>query len=106
VIGQQALISSRETETEAVTTITGQLLITYEWSDWRNGNFWWIKVFMLSKHSRPGAFFERVQSTSINLAKARKDVCGLRLYVDAHNNAAARKTYERLGMKRTNYELF
>jgi len=94
-----------ETETEAVTTITGQLLITYEWSDWRNGNFWWIQSVYVVEAFRGQGIFRALFNHVDQLAKARKDVCGLRLYVDAHNNAA-RKTYERLGMKRTNYELF
>ena len=85
--------------------LAGQLLITYEWSDWRNGNFWWIQsVYVLEQFRGSGVFralFEHVQA----LAKARKDVCGLRLYMDAHN-ARARQAYERLGLKRTNYEVF
>jgi GNAT superfamily N-acetyltransferase len=94
-----------ETETEGVTTITGQLLITYEWSDWRNGNFWWIQSVYVVEAFRGQGIFQALFNHIDQLAKASKDVCGLRLYVDAHNNAA-RKTYERLGMKRTNYELF
>ena len=94
-----------EVEDGTAPAIVGQLLITYEWSDWRNGNFWWIQsVYVAEKFRGQGIFrvlFNHVEA----LAKARADVCGLRLYVDA-DNASARKTYERLGMKRTNYELF
>ena len=85
--------------------VAGQLLITYEWSDWRNGNFWWIQsVYVAERFRGSGVFralFDHVQA----LAKQQKDVCGLRLYMDAHNSAA-RATYLRLGMKPTNYELF
>jgi GNAT superfamily N-acetyltransferase len=86
-------------------TLAGQLLITHEWSDWRNGDFWWIQsVYVLQQFRGSGVFralFEHVHA----LAKARNDVCGLRLYMDAHN-ARARRAYERLGLKRTNYEVF
>jgi GNAT superfamily N-acetyltransferase len=85
--------------------LAGQLLITYEWSDWRNGNFWWIQsVYVLEKFRGGGVFralFEHVHK----MTKQRTDVCGLRLYVDS-GNAAAQKTYAQLGMKRTDYEVF
>ena len=85
--------------------VVGQLLITCEWSDWRNGYFWWIQSVYVAKEFRGrgifGALFKHVRK----LAKQRKDVCGLRLYMDL-GNATARKTYERLGMTRTDYEIF
>ena len=94
-----------ETEKEGETVVAGQLLITYEWSDWRNGNFWWIQSVYVSEEFRArgifGALFDHIQ----RLARARKDVCGLRLYMDAHNDGA-RRTYERLGLQPTNYEMF
>jgi len=85
--------------------VIGQLLITYEWSDWRNGNFWWLQsVYVLTEFRGKGVFralFEHVHA----LAKACEErVCGLRLYMDAHNTAA-RRTYDRLGIKPTNYEV-
>jgi GNAT superfamily N-acetyltransferase len=111
--GVQALLSDpakgayfiAEVEADGATTIVGQLLITYEWSDWRNGNFWWIQSVYVEEKFRGQGIFRELYNYVDQLAKSRKDVCGLRLYVDAHNHSA-RKTYERLGMKRTNYELF
>ena len=94
-----------ETLADGATTIAGQLLITYEWSDWRNGNFWWIQSVYVEEKYRGQGIFRALFNHVDQLAKARHNVCGLRLYVDAHNHSA-RKTYERLGMKRTNYELF
>ncbi|MBI3853278.1 MAG: GNAT family N-acetyltransferase [Verrucomicrobia bacterium] len=85
--------------------VVGQLLITYEWSDWRNGHFWWIQSVYVKEALRSRGIFRALFAHVQKLAKARKDVCGLRLYMDAHN-ATARKTYERLGLKQTNYELF
>lgn len=85
--------------------VVGQLLITYEWSDWRNGNFWWIQsVYVAAEHRQAGVFrglFAHVQK----LAQARRDVCGLRLYVEKNNNRAQR-SYTKLGMTKTHYEIF
>lgn len=85
--------------------VVGQLLITCEWSDWRNGNFWWIQsVYVAAAHRQNGVFralFDHVQK----LARARRDVCGLRLYVE-QNNDRAQRTYAKLGMVKTHYEVF
>ena len=85
--------------------VAGQLMITYEWSDWRNGNIWWIQsVYVKSEFRRCGVFralFKHVEQ----LAHERTDVCGIRLYM--HNsNHRARQSYENLGMAHTHYEVF
>src|SRR3954464_10810858 len=85
--------------------IAGQLLITYEWSDWRNGNFWWIQSVYVVEEFRAIGVFRALFNHVYALAKARTDVSGLRLYVDAHN-VKARQAYERLGMNKTEYEFF
>jgi GNAT superfamily N-acetyltransferase len=87
------------------TVIAGQLLITYEWSDWRNGNFWWIQSVYVAQPFRGSGVFRALFQHVHELAKSNQDVCGLRLYMDAHNGPA-RQTYERLGLKETNYEIF
>ena len=85
--------------------VVGQLLITYEWSDWRNGNFWWIQsVYVASAFRQRGVFralFAHVQKK----AKARRAACGLRLYVE-RNNRRAQHAYKSLGMERTHYDIF
>jgi len=86
-------------------SIAGQLLITYEWSDWRNGNFWWIQSVFVAEPFRGQGVFRALFSHVRDLAAATEDVCGLRLYMDSQNSSA-RQTYERLGLKRTNYEVF
>jgi GNAT superfamily N-acetyltransferase len=86
-------------------TIAGQLLITYEWSDWRNGNFWWIQSVYVAEEYRSAGIFKALYNHVHTLAKSRPDVCGLRLYVEAHNERA-RHAYQRLGMKKTDYEFF
>jgi GNAT superfamily N-acetyltransferase len=84
--------------------IAGQLMITYEWSDWRNATFWWIQsVYVLPEFRKHGIFrklYEHVQS----LAKTSGDVCGLRLYVDS-SNTRAQQVYESLGMIHSHYQL-
>ena len=86
-------------------TVVGQVMITYEWSDWRNGDLWWLQsVYVKTEFRRQGIFrmlFDHLQK----LALARKDVAGLRLYMHA-DNTRARSSYEKLGMKRTRYEVF
>ena len=82
--------------------IVGQLMVTYEWSDWRNGNIWWIQsVFVHPEWRRHGVFrtlYRHVES----LATATPGVIGLRLYVETAN-ARAQQTYESLGMVKPNY---
>src|SRR5262249_50397865 len=86
-------------------TVAGQLLITYEWSDWRNGNFWWIQSVYVAEEFRGRGVFRSLFEHIQKMATERKDVCGLRLYMDAHNDTA-RRTYEKLGLKQTDYEIF
>ena len=82
--------------------VVGQLMLTYEWSDWRNGMVWWIQsVYVHGDFRRRGVFsalYRHVES----LARQEPEVCGLRLYVE-RDNARAQSTYEALGMHTTNY---
>ena len=86
-------------------TVVGQTMITYEWSDWRNGTFWWIQSVYVAKEARGTGVFKALFEHIHALAAGQPDVCGLRLYVD-ENNAGARQTYERLGMKHSHYRMF
>ncbi|MBI3788680.1 MAG: GNAT family N-acetyltransferase, partial [Ignavibacteriales bacterium] len=85
--------------------IVGQLMITYEWSDWRNGNFWWIQSVYVEHDARSQGVFKALYDHVYKLAKNRNDVCGFRLYVE-EKNVRAKKTYESLGMKKTHYEMY
>jgi ribosomal protein S18 acetylase RimI-like enzyme len=79
----------------------GQLLITYEWSDWRNANIWWIQsVYVYPQFRRQGVFRALYQHAAEQARNAR--AIGLRLYVE-HLNHPAQATYERLGMISTGY---
>ena len=89
---------------EADGKIVGQLLITYEWSDWRNATFWWIQsVYVHPEYRRQGIFRSLYRSIE-TIARKRGDVCGLRLYVDT-SNKRAQQTYEALGMKHSHYQM-
>jgi GNAT superfamily N-acetyltransferase len=80
----------------------GQLMITDEWSDWRNGRFWWIQsVYVLPAARRNGVFrtlFRHVEQ----LARSDADVCGIRLYVE-RANVRAQETYRHCGLEDGGY---
>ena len=83
----------------------GQMMITSEWSDWRNGVFWWIQsVYTVPEFRRRGVF-HALYAEATALAQKSGSVCGLRLYVDAHN-LQAQAIYRRCGMHETAYRLF
>ena len=80
----------------------GGLLITYEWSDWRNKWFWWIQSVYVVPDYRGRSGYRQMYQFVKMLADRRGDVCGFRLYVDRENEAAQR-VYEKLGMHRSHY---
>jgi ribosomal protein S18 acetylase RimI-like enzyme len=81
------------------------LLVTKEWSDWRNGSFWWIQsVYVRPEWRRKGVYrslYRHVQALAAN----DPAVCGFRLYVERENRRA-QETYGALGMKETRYRVF
>ena len=85
--------------------VVGQLMITYEWSDWRNGNLWWIQSVFVKEAYRGRGVFRALFEHLEKLARASGGVAGLRLYMHA-DNQRARQTYERLGLKHSDYEVF
>ncbi len=85
--------------------IAGQLMITYEWSDWRNGNIWWLQSVYVKPEFRRRGIFRKLFAHLHTLARNTPEVCSLRLYMHA-DNSTARRSYEQLGMKPTKYEVF
>jgi GNAT superfamily N-acetyltransferase len=85
--------------------LAGQVMITYEWSDWRNGNIWWLQSVYVKHEFRRQGVFRALFDHLCKLARDRDDVCALRLYMHS-TNTHARKSYEKLGMRRTHYEVF
>ncbi len=90
---------------ERAAGVAGQLMVTYEWSDWRNGTFWWIQSVYVSPESRRSGVFRALYRRLQEMAQDAGDVCGIRLYVETAN-AGAQSTYVALGMKRSHYELY
>ena len=81
------------------------LMITNEWSDWRNGLFWWIQSVYVEKQWRRQGVYRRLYEYVRTLAKADPGVCGFRLYVEK-DNTVAQSTYASLGMSPTDYLIF
>ncbi len=84
--------------------IVGQIMVTYEFSDWRNGVFWWIQSVYVAEASRRSGVFSALYRHVESMANAKSDVVGLRLYVD-QENASAQRTYQALGMHDRHYKI-
>jgi ribosomal protein S18 acetylase RimI-like enzyme len=90
---------------QAGAEVVACLMVTTEWSDWRNGRFWWIQSVYVQPAWRRRGVFRALYDHVRALAQAEPDVCGLRLYVEQHN-APAQATYRSLGMQQTEYMVF
>jgi GNAT superfamily N-acetyltransferase len=84
--------------------VVGQLMVTHEWSDWRNGNFWWLQSVYVHPDHRSRGVFKSLFAHALEQARKNREVCGFRLYVDARNSKA-QEVYHRLGLKKTEYEV-
>ncbi|UCG59953.1 MAG: GNAT family N-acetyltransferase [Phycisphaerales bacterium] len=87
---------------EHANTVVGSLMVTFEWSDWRCGLFWWIQSVYVYPESRRRGVFGRLFEFVEERASCEPDVCGLRVYVE-QSNRAAQSTYTKVGMKETPY---
>lgn len=85
--------------------VVGSLLLTYEWTDWRDGLIWWIQSVYVRPETRRMGIFKAMYCHVETLARADKEVRGLRLYVEEENHRA-QKTYASLGMERTHYLMY
>ena len=83
----------------------GQLMVTKEWSDWRNRAFWWIQSVYVRRDFRKNGIYKKFYTEVNRLAKESTQVCGIRLYMDK-NNTKAQKVYSKLGMTESNYLFF
>ena len=83
----------------------GSLMIAYEWSDWRNGNLWWIQSVYVVPSARKQGIFRLLYDNVISLAKQSGDAAGVRLYVEK-DNRGAQEVYRKLGMSETAYRVF
>ena len=85
--------------------VTGQLMITYEWSDWRNGVFWWIQSVYVAPEARGRGIYRQLFARVREEAAAKGNVCGLRLYVE-RDNRRAQAVYVKQGMRATAYDMY
>lgn len=84
--------------------VVGQVMVTYEWTDWRNGVFWWLQsVYVRADCRGRGVFTALFHEVKRNAAETPQ-VRGLRLYVEEHN-LRAREVYTRLGLQATGYQI-
>lgn len=98
---REAEVAGRET----IAVPAGTLMLTREWSDWRNGDWWWIQsVYVAAEHRRQGVY-QALHSHVAALAQATPGVVGLRLYVE-RGNAAAQRTYRAMGMDDAGYDIY
>jgi len=85
--------------------IAGSLLVTREWSDWRDGVFWWIQSVYVPPEFRKRGIYRALYDAVKALAKSSPEVRGFRLYVE-RNNRAARSVYSKVGMSETEYRIY
>ena len=85
--------------------VVGQIMYTYEWSDWRNGLFIWVQSVYVDKEYRGQGVFKRLYNHIKEMCDNDENICGIRLYVEFENQNA-QKTYESLGMEKCNYYMY
>ena len=85
--------------------IVGGLMITFEWSDWRNGWFWYVQSVYVRPEARGKKVYSQLYQFVKDRASEKGNVCGFRLYVEKENERA-QAVYKKLGMEETYYLMF
>jgi len=85
--------------------IVGGLMVTFEWSDWRNSWFWWIQSVYIRPEARGKSIYRKLYEFVKQSSEQAGNVCGFRLYVEKENKRA-QQVYERLGMNETYYLMY
>ena len=91
--------------TECEGRIVGGLLVTYEWSDWRNKWFWWIQSVFIRPEARGKSIYRRMYEFIKQRADEAGNVCGFRLYVE-NDNHHAMQVYHAVGMQASHYLMY
>jgi GNAT superfamily N-acetyltransferase len=85
--------------------VVGCHMITFEWSDWRNGMVWWLQsVYVKESHRKKGVFRKMFENLS-SIVKDDPAIIGLRLYVDK-TNSRAQEVYNAMGMNGDHYTVY
>ena len=85
--------------------VVGQIMYTYEWSDWRAGTFIWVQSVYVDKEYRGKGVFKSLYKYIKDMCDKDENICGIRLYVERENHTA-QKTYESLNMEQCNYYMY
>ena len=85
--------------------VVGGLMVTNEWSDWRNAWFWWIQSVYVNPEYRGKRLYSQLYDFVKREAASADNVCGFRLYVEKEN-AHAQRVYEKVGMAETYYLMY
>ncbi len=107
--GVAAVLSSPNrgfyTVAEVDGAVVGCLMITYEWSDWRNGKIWWIQSVYVDAPHRKNGVYRAMYEHLYEQAASDDDIVGVRLYVDK-SNTAAQAVYQKMGMQQAHYDIY
>ena len=85
-------------------SVVGQLMVTYEWSDWRDGEFWWLQSVYVRPEFRRSGVLKALYARVLELA-SESEVCGVRLYVERENEVA-KAAYRKFGLGPTVFEMY
>lgn len=85
--------------------LAGQLMVTFEWSDWRNGVFWWVQSVYVDQAWRRQGIYRAMHAAIVAKATTDSQVCGIRLYVE-RNNHEAQTVYQRVGLAASGYVVY
>jgi GNAT superfamily N-acetyltransferase len=107
--GVDALLSDRSKGfylvAESEGRVVGQCMVTFEWSDWRDGTFWWVQSVFVNPAMRRKGVFSSIFEFLLERADMTKGVVGLRLYVE-QSNSLGKSVYKKLGLMHTQYEMW
>lgn len=90
---------------EKAGNVVGSLMITFEWSDWRNGNVWWIQSVYIKPEFRRMGIYSKLYKHVKKIVVEDENIRGLRLYADK-TNQVAQNAYQKLGMDSNHYSMF
>jgi ribosomal protein S18 acetylase RimI-like enzyme len=102
--GWYAVAEKQQDNTQLL--VVGQILVTFEWSDWRNGNFWWLQsLYVQTDHRQQGIFRKLFDFVCTQAQLTCERICGVRLYVE-ENNQQAQQAYANLGFQKSAYHMY